>query len=300
MMAPVSTRSIRPWPSASARRAATSSIWRSATTRCTRSTWSRPRVRAFGLDGRDQQPTPDTLLVRTGAPIGAGPHRLAAPVAIQYLSGSRPDPGVLAIVDQTRAVVEVGHDRRRQPAPGAEQRVVARAWRTGRRPRRPPVRARQRRASSCSSTRRSTSAPVDPPRLMLDGASAPDLAFDQAAEVVGQQDQIYVRMDDGTLRRFDAQGAEQDFVVRPPDDRADVGRAPSRPIARAGCTWPTRPTRASCTPPPTATCCASCATRRWPGCARSDPAPTAGACTVWCRRACSCSTCPRRRAAVHL
>jgi hypothetical protein len=58
---------------------------------------------------------------------------------------------------------------------------------------------------------------VDPPRLLLDGTSAPDLAFEQAAEIVGQQDDVYLRMDDGTLRHFDAQGQEREFVVRAPD-----------------------------------------------------------------------------------
>jgi hypothetical protein len=188
-------------------------------------------VRAFGVNGRDQQPTPDTLLVRTGATIGPGPRFLATPVAIQYVSGPRPEAGVLAIVDQARAVVEIGADRalNARPVPSSA------AWReigalgadleghlfvldSG---------TKQLLEYPALGQR-----PVDPPRLVLDGSSAPGLAFDRAAEVVGSRDQIYLRMDDGTLRRFDLQGAEQGFDVRPPDG----GPAPVSAIApdRAG------------------------------------------------------------------
>ena len=51
-------------------------------------------VRTFALDGLDQQPTPETLLVRAGSLIDGAGRRLAAPVAIAYLSS----PGVLAVV----------------------------------------------------------------------------------------------------------------------------------------------------------------------------------------------------------
>jgi hypothetical protein len=71
---------------------------------------------------------------------------------------------------------------------------------------------------------------VDPPRLVLDDSSTPGLPFDRAAEIVDQQDQVYLRMDDGTLRRFDSNGGEKEFVVRPPDGgRASVSAiAPDR------------------------------------------------------------------------
>jgi hypothetical protein len=73
---------------------------------------------------------------------------------------------------------------------------------------------------------------ADPPRLVLDDSTAPSLAFDRTVEIVESRDQIYLRMEDGTLRHFDAQGAEQAFAVRPPDD----GPAPISAIApdRAG------------------------------------------------------------------
>src|SRR5439155_7960514 len=57
-------------------------------------------VRAFALDGRDQQPTPETLLARAGTPLGGSGRRLSVPVAIHYLPGTSPQLGGLAIVDQ--------------------------------------------------------------------------------------------------------------------------------------------------------------------------------------------------------
>jgi hypothetical protein len=173
-------------------------------------------VRAFALDARDQQPTPDTLLVRSGTPIGPGSRRLATPVAIRYVGGPRPEMGVLAIVDQSRAVVEVGHDRSLSPRPVPSSA----SW-------------RELGALGAdtdghlfvldSGARRLLEYPalgqraVDPPRLVLDDSSSPGLPFDRAAEIVDQQGQVYLRMDDGTLRRFDSSGSEKEFVVRPPD-----------------------------------------------------------------------------------
>jgi hypothetical protein len=174
-------------------------------------------VRAFKLDARDQQPTPETLLVRSGAPIGPGQRRLAAPVAIEYLSGARPEQGVLAIVDQTRSVVQVGRDR------AVSVRPV-------------PSSASWRELGALggdpdghlfvldSGARRLLEYPpltqqlVDPPRILLDGVSAPNLAFDQAAQIVGERgDQVYLRMDDGTLHRFDGQGTELPFSAQAPE-----------------------------------------------------------------------------------
>jgi hypothetical protein len=174
-------------------------------------------VRAFRLDARDQQPTPETLLVRSGAPIGPGQRRLAAPVAIEYLSGARPEQGVLAIVDQTRSVVQVGRDR------AVSVRPV-------------PSSASWRELGALggdpdghlfvldSGARRLLEYPpltqqlVDPPRILLDGVSAPNLAFDQAAQIVGEPgEQVYLRMDDGTLHRFDGQGTELPFSVQAPE-----------------------------------------------------------------------------------
>jgi hypothetical protein len=187
-------------------------------------------VRAFKLDARDQQPTPETLLVRTGAPIGPGQRRLAAPVAIEYLSGARPEQGVLAIVDQARSVVQVGRDR------AVSVRPV-------------PSSASWRELGALggdpdghlfvldSGARRLLEYPpltqqlVDPPRILLDGVSTPNLAFDQAAQIVGEPgDQVYLRMDDGTLHRFDGQGTELPFSVQAPEGPVTTvsGVAPDR------------------------------------------------------------------------
>jgi hypothetical protein len=175
-------------------------------------------VRAFRLDARDQQPTPDTLLVRAGALIGPGARPLEIPVAIQYLSGARADSGVLAIVDQARAVVQVAHDRalsRRPVASSASWRELG-ALGADTEGRLYVLDSGSRRLLEYPSLGQQT---IDPPRLLLDAASAPGLAFERAAEIVGQQEDVYLRMDDGTLRHFDAQGHEREFVVRPPDGR---------------------------------------------------------------------------------
>lgn len=173
-------------------------------------------VRAYPLDGLDLQPTPDTLLVRAGAPVGSGARPMATPVAIQYLSGPRPELGVLAIVDQARGVVQVGHDRALSPRPvpsSASWRELG-ALGADTEGRLYVLDSGSRRLLEYPSVAQPT---LDPPRLLLDDASAPGLAFDKAAEIVGQQDDVYLRMDDGTLRHFDGQGRERAFVVSTPD-----------------------------------------------------------------------------------
>jgi hypothetical protein len=174
-------------------------------------------VRAFRLDVHDQQPTPETLLVRTGAPIAAGQSRLAAPVAIQYLSGARPEQGVLAIVDQTRSVVQVGRDRTLSVRPVPSSASWRELGALGGDP-------DGHLFVLDSGARRLLEYPplsqplVDPPRILLDGVAAPELALDQAVQIVGQQgDQVYLRMDDGTLHRFDGQGIELPFSVQAPE-----------------------------------------------------------------------------------
>jgi hypothetical protein len=186
-------------------------------------------VRTFALDARDQQPTPDTLLVRAGAPMGPGSRRLATPVAIQYVGGARADQGFLTIVDDSRTVVQVGHDRALTPRP----LQTSASWRG----------LGALGASNDghfyvldSGAHRLLEYPlqsqrvVDPPRVVLDDAQAPGLAFDRAVEIVGQQEFVYVRTDEGTLRRFDIQGNELPTQVRPPDGRPPVlsGIAPDR------------------------------------------------------------------------
>jgi hypothetical protein len=175
-------------------------------------------VRAFALDARDQQPTPDTLLVRAGALMGPGSRRLGNPVAIQYVGGTGHDRGFLTIVDQARAVVQVGLDRALTP----RALQTSASW-------------RELGALGTSNdghlyvldsgARRLLEYPlqgqrlVDTPRVVLDDAQAPGLAFEQVVEIVGLPNSVYVRTDDGTLRQFDSHGSEIPTQVRPPDGR---------------------------------------------------------------------------------
>ncbi|HEV7666034.1 MAG TPA: hypothetical protein VGQ62_21055 [Chloroflexota bacterium] len=186
-------------------------------------------VRAFNLDGRDQQPTPDTLLARAGAPIAGTPRRLAMPVAMRYVTAQQASGGALTIVDQARTVVEIGKDRAIMARPLSSSS----SWRE--------LGALGGDADGNlyvldSGSRRLLSYGmhnqrlVDPPRVLLDSALAPGLAFDRASEIVGQPDRVFMRMDDGTLHRFDAEMAEAVIVVRPPDGRVAqvAGIAPDR------------------------------------------------------------------------
>jgi hypothetical protein len=181
-------------------------------------------VRKFALDGRDQLPNPDTLVTRAGAPITASSRRLGSPIAIQYVGPSGGDSagnGGLMIVDDARTVVQVSRARELNARPlqsstgwrelgamGADAGTHLYLLDSG---------TRQLLEYGLQNQR-----VVDPPRLVLDSASAPGLAFEHVVQVVGLQDRVFARMEDGTLRAFDATGSELGFEVRPPD-----GRSPS-------------------------------------------------------------------------
>jgi sugar lactone lactonase YvrE len=153
--------------------------------------------------------------------MGPGARRLANPVAIQYVGGARPDQGFLTIVDQARAVVQVGRDGALTPRP----LQTSASW-------------RELGALGASSdghlyvldsgARRLLEYPMqsqhvaEPPRILLDDSQAPGLAFERAVEIVGQPNAIYVRTDDGALRRFDTQGHEIPMQVRPPDGQPPI------------------------------------------------------------------------------
>jgi hypothetical protein len=188
-------------------------------------------VRKFALDGRDQQPNPDTLLTRAGAAIAASPRRLGTPIAIQYVGTPGPDSaaGGLMIVDDARTVVQA--TRGRDPSPQPLQTNAG--WRelgalgadAGSRLYVLDSGARQLLEYGLQNQRI-----VDPPRLILDAASAPGLAFERVVQVLGLQDRIFARMEDGALRTFDAAGSELAFEVRPPDGRSAsiIGMTPDR------------------------------------------------------------------------
>jgi hypothetical protein len=147
--------------------------------------------------------------------------RLTVPVAIRYVKGARPELGGLAIVDQARSVLQVGADRTITP----RQVPTSASWLE--------LGALGSDADGHlyvldSGTRRLLEygllgqRVVDPPRALLDDSAAHSLPFEHAAEIVGVQDYVYVRMDDGTLRRFDSQGGDSPMVVQPPDGRLPV------------------------------------------------------------------------------
>jgi hypothetical protein len=177
-------------------------------------------VRAFSLEGRDQQPLPDTLLVRTGDAITGTNRRLAQPVAMQYLGDG------LTIVDQARTLVKVGRDRAlalRTPASSTSWGELG-ALGTD---------LSAHLFVLDSAARRLLDYPVqnervaDQPRLLLEGVDRPDMPLDQAAEVIGVDDSIYVRFENGTVRRFDTNGNDEPFDLQTPD---------GRPIAIGGMT----------------------------------------------------------------
>jgi hypothetical protein len=176
-------------------------------------------VRRFSVDGVDQQPTPETLLLRQGATVGE--RRLDAPVAIQYLSGARPGAGTLTIVDQTRAVVQLMSDgasaARLLPSSSSWQRLGALG-----------ASAEGDLFVLDSGSQRlleyagASEQLVDPPRPLLDVGTAAGVPLEQAAEILAARD-LYVRYADGRVRRFGMQdGLELSFAVRPPDGRSPV------------------------------------------------------------------------------
>jgi hypothetical protein len=165
-------------------------------------------VRAFSLDGVNQQATPDTLLARAGTTIDSVGRQLAQPVAIEYLSGQPNDPGSLAIVDQSRAVVEVGANRslteHALPTSAAWQELGALG--SG---------AAGELLFLDSGARQILAYPdrdhavVDAPRLLLDASSAPKLPWERVEQVISAGESLIVRLDDGSVRRLDVSGADQ-------------------------------------------------------------------------------------------
>ena len=176
-------------------------------------------VRAFRPDGRDQAPTPDTLVARAGTPIGPTGHRLAMPVAIEFLSGARPGPGVLTIVDQSRTIVQVARDRALsvRPLPGsAAWRELGALGTDGSGDLYVLDSAARRLMEYALPSQRPADAP---PKVLLDATSQPGLDFDRVSKVLGDPDAVILRMDDGTLDRFDADGNREQIEVSPPDGR---------------------------------------------------------------------------------
>jgi hypothetical protein len=175
-------------------------------------------VRAFALDALDQRPTPETLIARTGTPLESPGRRLATPVAIEYLGGG------LLVVDQARSVVQVDRSRglntRSVPSSAGWQALGAIGSDAGghlffvdsaarRLIEYPPVSQRV----------------LDPPQLVLDATTAPGLAFDQIAELVGQGDSLFARLDDDSVHRLGPGGGDELVVIRTSEGLPVVARS---------------------------------------------------------------------------
>lgn len=173
-------------------------------------------VRAFPLDSLDQQPTPETVLARAGTSISNLGRRLAMPVAIDYLPGASSQPGTLAIVDQSRAVVQVGSDRTLSahslPTSASWQELGALGSGAG-----GELLFLDSGAQQILAYPEQGQAVVDAPRLMVDSASAPQLPFNRVAQVISVGQSLVVRLDNGTVQRVDGAGNALPLTLQPPD-----------------------------------------------------------------------------------
>jgi hypothetical protein len=166
-------------------------------------------VRRFGTLGGEQWPTPETLVVRKGAPVGG--RFLDTPVAIQYLAGPQAGNGVLTVVDRARTIAQLMPDGvlspRSLPSSSAWQRIGA-------------LGGDQEGNLFVldSGARRLLEYPgasqrlIDPPSPLLEARAD----VERIAEVVPLRD-IFVRLEDGSVHRLTRDGQELSFDVRPPD-----------------------------------------------------------------------------------
>jgi hypothetical protein len=172
-------------------------------------------VRAFALDRTEQQPAPETLVARDGTVISTG-HELSQPVAIEYLPGAPGEQGTLAIIDQSRDVVQVGPDGtlspRAVPTSSAWQALGALgAGPDG------ELLFLDSRAHELLAYPTIGQASSDPPRLVVDGAAAPRLPFERVAQVLSTPQSFMLRLDDGTVRRLEPTGADEPLTVQVDD-----------------------------------------------------------------------------------
>jgi hypothetical protein len=168
-------------------------------------------VRGFDAQAFEQWPTPETVLVRKGAQLGG--RALDTPVAIQYLPGAGSDPGALTIVDRARNVVQLQADGVLAP----RKLASSAAW-------------QQLGALSTdqqgnlyvldSGAGRLLEYPqrlVDPPSQLLGTPGASWFSLDRVAEILALQD-LYVRLENGSVRRMARDGEPLDFAVSTTDD----------------------------------------------------------------------------------
>jgi hypothetical protein len=176
-------------------------------------------VRGYALDGLEQQPAPETVLARAGTSLSGSPRPLAQPVAIEYLPGETGSGGSLAIVDQSRALVQLTEEgslsARDVPTSAAWQELGALgAGATG------ELLFLDSRAHQLLAYPVEREALVDPPRLIFNDANAPPFGFERIAQVLGAPDSFVVRMDDGSVHRVAPSGTDQSLVLPPVGGRS--------------------------------------------------------------------------------
>jgi hypothetical protein len=181
-------------------------------------------VRAFSLDQLEQQPTPETLLARAGTALDSLGGQLALPIAIEYLRGPPNEPGSLAIVDQSRAVIQVGNDR----TLSAHAMSTSADWQqlgalgSGEKGELLFLDSGAQQVLAYPALDRTV---VDAPRLLFDASSAPRLPFDRVAQILSAGQSLVVRLDDGSVQRLGTGGAEQTIAIQSGDTRPLVTTA---------------------------------------------------------------------------
>jgi hypothetical protein len=171
-------------------------------------------VRAYALDSVEQQPGPETLLARAGTSLAGSARPMAQPVAIEYLPGDASTPGSLAIVDQSRAVVQLTEEgslsAREVPTSAAWQELGALGAGTA-----GELLFLDSRAHQLLAYPVEHQALADPPRLVFDETNAPLLGFERIAQVLGAPDSFVLRMDDGSVHRLAPGGTDQSLQLPP-------------------------------------------------------------------------------------
>lgn len=171
-------------------------------------------VRAFAADGVDQTPTPATLLLRPGSVVGA--RHLATPVAIEYVAGPGGAPGALVVVDDARTLVQVAHDGSMTtqvlPSSAGWQQLGALASDA-----QGTLYVLDTAAKSLLAYPGASQHLADPPRRLFESTPGFDPGLlEHAAEVLPLED-LYLRLDDGSVRRVDPAGSLLPFDVQPTD-----------------------------------------------------------------------------------
>jgi hypothetical protein len=152
--------------------------------------------------------------MRKGAPVGA--RRLATPVAIEYVPRSAGAPGTLVVVDDARTVVQLGQDgaisTRTLPSSAAWRELGALGTDSE-----GGLYVLDSAAQRLLEYPRAGERLEDPPQLLFDAQALPgDTAWQRMAEVLPLQD-LYVRTDEGSVRRLDRAGHSLAYDVQPPD-----------------------------------------------------------------------------------